>query len=191
MSLSRLKKLSMKKINILKLSKILILLTYPVIVFIALRHQFSLRLLSFFLVAMAFIVFSKTRQKICFIGVVCLACLLLCFNNALFLKLYPVLMNILVFFGFALSLKKTPLLTLFAQKMGYNLTPSVIQYTRKATIAWMIFMLCNTFISLLTVFLSDAIWCLYNGLISYILIGLMFICEYVFRKRSQNACRCN
>ena len=54
-------------------------------------------------------------------------------------------------------------------------------YTRKLTYVWTIFLFINFIISLLTLFLSDKIWIIYNGFISYFLIGLLFITEYLYR----------
>ena len=115
-----------------------------------------------------------------------LGCLLL--DNILFLMLYPVCMNFLICSAFLLSLKGTPLITVFAEKMGHSLTPDVLSYTRKATWAWGIFMAINTLVSLITVFLPLSYWTFYNGFLSYILIGLMFGAEYLCRRRSACAC---
>lgn len=84
---------------------------------------------------------------------------------------------------FALSLRKTPLITQFAQKINKNnLDDKELNYTRRATIAWAIFMFFNTIASLITVFLSNETWVLYNGFVSYILIGIMMGAEYLIRK---------
>lgn len=96
-------------------------------------------------------------------------------------------MNFLVCIGFLMSLKDTPLITAFARKAGHVLTPSVLDYTRRATWAWGIFMAFNTLISLITVFLPLSVWTFYNGFVSYILIGTMFAGEYFVRKRCAHA----
>jgi uncharacterized membrane protein len=63
-------------------------------------------------------------------------------------------------------------------------TDRQIPYVRKVTIAWAIFFLLNGFVALLTVFIEDKIyWSLYNGGISYALMGLMFASELYYRKR--------
>jgi uncharacterized membrane protein len=66
--------------------------------------------------------------------------------------------------------------------MHHDLTDQEIKYTKNATLAWAIFMACNTIISFITLFLPMKIWVLYNGFISYILIGVMMISEYITRK---------
>ena len=92
-------------------------------------------------------------------------------------------MNAGIFSVFALSLKKVPLVTQIARKMTKgNLDDDQLAYTRLATIAWAIFMFCNTIASLITIFLPYEIWAIYNGFIAYILIGIMMAAEYTIRK---------
>lgn len=88
---------------------------------------------------------------------------------------------------FALSLRNTPLIEKFAKKMGYTINTKQREYTRRATIAWSIFMFCLTIVSFITVFLSDEIWVMFNGLISYILIAMMMCIEFIIRKKVNNA----
>jgi len=103
-----------------------------------------------------------------------------------FLRLYPVCMSALVCFSFWISLRDKPLITAFAEKMGQEMTPEVICYTRKVTIVWGIFMALNTAVSLITLMTPMWFWTLYNGLIFYILMGLMFVGEYCIRRRVQH-----
>lgn len=95
-------------------------------------------------------------------------------------------MNLSVCFIFALSLRGTPLIEKIAKKMGHNLGPKQKEYTRRVTLAWVIFMLCLAIISLITVFLSNEIWVVFNGLISYVLIAIMIGVEFVIRKKVTN-----
>jgi uncharacterized membrane protein len=155
---------------------------YPFVVFFALRNDVAVKFIGLFLLAVIVVSFVRHRNKI-LLGLGLILCsLILFFNQDIFLKIYPVLMNCSIFAIFALSLQKTPLITQYAKRMNYDLNAKVIKYTRNATIAWAIFMGCNSLISLVTVFLSNKIWVLYNGFISYILIGIMMIGEYITRK---------
>lgn len=108
---------------------------------------------------------------------------LVIYNNDVFLKLYPVLMNISMCLMFALSLCTKPLMEKFATKMGYVLNEKQKKYTKHMTCVWAIFMFGMTMISFGTVFLSDEIWVLFNGLISYVLIGTMMFIEFIIRKK--------
>ena len=59
---------------------------------------------------------------------------------------------------------------------------SVERYCRKVCIAWCLFFILNAGISAFTALkCSDAVWSLYNGGISYALMGLMFAVEYIIR----------
>lgn len=105
-------------------------------------------------------------------------------NSSLGVKLYPVLINAICFFVFALSLKHPPtVIERLARIRHPQLPESGVIYTRKVTIAWCVFFIINGAIAAATVFLSERIWALYNGLISYLCIGLMFAIEYLVRPK--------
>ena len=157
--------------------------TYPFIIFFALQRGVALRALALELVAYAALSFCRHRNKTLLVLGALLSLLLLCFDNGIFLRLYPVLMNMAVCGLFFSSMSSTPLITTIARRMGTTMTPRAIRYTRCATIAWGIFMLLNTLISFTTLFTSLETWTLYNGLISYILIAMMMLAEYIIRTR--------
>jgi acyl-CoA synthetase (AMP-forming)/AMP-acid ligase II/3-hydroxymyristoyl/3-hydroxydecanoyl-(acyl carrier protein) dehydratase len=57
------------------------------------------------------------------------------------------------------------------------------KYCRKVTLVWCVFFILNGGIALGTVFFaSGKVWSVYNGGISYILMGLLFAGEFVVRK---------
>jgi uncharacterized membrane protein len=67
-----------------------------------------------------------------------------------------------------------------------------ISYTRRLTMVWIVFFIINALIAAYTAMAtSAATWALYNGLISYMLIGLLLIVEYpvrlAYRKRHAEA----
>ncbi|WP_424407163.1 hypothetical protein [Pasteurella sp. PK-2025] len=102
-------------------------------------------------------------------------------NSLLF---YPVLMNLLAFCVFAASLIYPPsIIEIFARIMDKNLPEHAINYTRNVTIAWCIFFIINGSAAFLTVVANDmTLWTWYNGLISYLLMGLFFIIEFGIRQ---------
>jgi uncharacterized membrane protein len=64
------------------------------------------------------------------------------------------------------------------------LPPEAIVYTRKVNIVWCVFFALNGIIALLTaVWASLEIWMLYNGFISYLLMGILFSGEYLIRQK--------
>ena len=104
------------------------------------------------------------------------------------MKIYPVSVSFSLFIVFILSLMKnhTPVIETIARLHEKNLSDAAISYTRKVTIVWSIFFLVNGGLSIYTYFFSEIeIWTLYNGLISYLLIGLLFSIEYLIRRRIQ------
>ncbi len=99
-------------------------------------------------------------------------------------KLYPVIMNISLLLVFALSLyNKKPIIQDFARRFEKReLQPKELNYTKNVTYYWTIFFFINALVSAYTVyFASTDTWVLYNGLISYILIGVSFAVEYLIR----------
>ena len=172
--------------KILKVLGIIFALLYPFFVFLMLKNGLSLRLIALLLVVLVLSSFLRSKQKaLLFIGFALIFGLLFS-NDELFLRLYPVCMNLFVCISFWMSLHEKPLITVFAEKMGHKPTKQMLSYTKKATIAWTVFMAINTIISIFTLFSPLWIWTLYNGLISYILIGIMFCAEYLVRRRCMN-----
>ena len=188
MLLKQSKKSSMPPITykILKAIGFIFAFLYPFCIFLLLKSGVSLRFISLLLLIAVLSSFLKSKQKtFLFVGLTLILCLLFT-NNDLFLRLYPVCMNGLICLSFWMSLREKPLITLFAEKMGHKPTQKMLVYTKKATIAWGVFMGINTIASVFTLFMPLWIWTLYNGLISYILIGIMFGAEYLIRRRYMN-----
>lgn len=98
------------------------------------------------------------------------------------LKYYPPICNSFIFLVFFCSLfTKETVIQKFARLCGDKLEKPTWIYTRNLTYIWCIFTFLNLCISIWTVFLPDKIWIIYNGFISYILIGLLFGVEYTVR----------
>ncbi len=108
--------------------------------------------------------------------------LLFHYTQIFFVKFYPVCANLTVFFVFFLSLfSKETVIQKFAKMVDGELSKNALKYTRNLTYIWCILAFFNFVVSLITVFLSEEIWALFNGLISYILIGSLFLVEYIVR----------
>lgn len=106
-------------------------------------------------------------------------------NEAQSLKFYPVVISFSLLASFAWSLLHPPtVIERIARMTEPGLAPSGVRYTRKITLVWCGFFLCNGLIALYTaLFASFATWALYNGLIAYVLIGCLFTGEYLYRRR--------
>jgi uncharacterized membrane protein len=118
-----------------------------------------------------------------FAALVCLAT-----GQTLFIKVYPVLMNVVFLFTFASTLFLPPNICFrFACLAQKNLSRSHIarrveKYCFKVTVIWCLFFILNGSAALYTVFSkSDKIWSIYNGGISYLLMGILFAVEFLVR----------
>ena len=98
-------------------------------------------------------------------------------------RLYPAVMVSLALAVFALSLARTPLVEVFARKMGESLDLRGVEYCRRVTVVWTVFLATHLAVTVATVFASHEVWALYNGLIAYILMGSLFAGEWLYRKR--------
>jgi uncharacterized membrane protein len=110
-------------------------------------------------------------------------------NALLPLKLYPVLVNaaLLAAFGFSLASPRS-MIERFARLTEPDLPPAAVAYTRVVTQVWCGFFVVNGSIALGTaIWASPAVWSLYNGVIAYVLMGLLFAGEYLVRIRFKRA----
>ena len=113
-------------------------------------------------------------------------------DSLVILKLYPVLMNVLFLFAFGLTLfQGPPMIYRFAVLADRSIPNSlgekrIAEYCRKVTTVWVMFFAFNGSMALLTILSgSNALWSVYNGGVSYILIGTLFAGEYIIRKKVQ------
>ena len=84
---------------------------------------------------------------------------------------------------FSFSLFKPPsVIETFARLKEKNLNKKGIKYTEKVTLIWCLFFIINGCISFYTALYSELeFWMLYNGFISYILMGCLFLGEFLVR----------
>lgn len=166
----------------------IVFVLYPLIVFFGLKWL-EPSILALVLVGLAILRynFSKSKLPIPFLNAVGIVIIfLLSFsafaNSALLLKLYPVVMNLSFFSIFCYSLYKPPAVITLIAGARDKLTENAVIYTRKVTMVWSVFFICNAVVALWTVFQSDEYWALYNGLISYVFVGILFTCEWLVRR---------
>lgn len=114
-----------------------------------------------------------------------LAALTMLTNSELLLRLYPAAMSLGFLLLFGLSLRHPPsMIERFARLQEPDLPPAGVRYTRRVTQLWCGFFVVNGAIALWTAcYASRATWELYNGLIAYLLMGLLFAGEWLVRRR--------
>jgi len=101
------------------------------------------------------------------------------------LRWYPVLVNsfLLALFGSSL-LRGMPMAERLARLRERRLPPRAVRYTRRVTQVWCGFFVVNGLIAAgLTLWAPLSWWTLYNGLIAYAAMGLLFAVEWRIRQR--------
>ncbi|MCF6806831.1 hypothetical protein L3V79_00265 [Thiotrichales bacterium 19S9-12] len=175
---------------------LILVIAYPLIIYfglslISLRYVILMVMFLFF-IRLLFINRKKQSKSVIPISLIILMTILgiflclfsLVFNSEYLLKLYPFMVNVLLFITFLYSFINPPtIIERFALIIEKKALPKeAIRYMRKVTVAWVIFFFINGLIAFITASYSSLkIWSLYNGFIAYILIALMFLIEYIIR----------
>lgn len=118
-------------------------------------------------------------------GALLLAALAVSANALLPLKLYPVLVNASLLAAFGYTLLAPPsMVERLARLREPDLPAHAVAYTRKVTLVWCAFFCVNGSLALITaLWASPAVWSLYNGVIAYLLMGVLFGAELLVRRR--------
>ena len=106
-------------------------------------------------------------------------------NSETLLRLYPAAISasMLILFGLTLLYPPT-MVERFARMQEGELSPKGVQYTRRVTESWCALFAINGAIAVYTAaFASLEAWALYNGLISYLVMGTLFAGERLVRRR--------
>ncbi len=171
----------------------LLIIIYPLVIYYGLNY-FEPKYLVIFLGVILLVrfitsksqpLFSEGKQQIAIIITGVAIIIFTLFSNSLSgLKVYPVLVSISLLFIFSMSLYFPPTtIERIARLTDPDLSEQGILYTRTVTKIWCLFFIINGIIAFYTSFFTSVeIWTLYNGLISYLLMGSLFGCEYMYRK---------
>lgn len=182
----------MTRASLLRAGTGLIFLLYPFLIYLGL-HEFQPRVIAFLLLIVAtlrLIANKYGEKKEGEIGtslyLITAAILITIFTFVTDLKfalyLYPPLVNLIFFTFFSISLFYPPtVIERIARRHRSEMPVKAVVYTRKVTQAWCLFFLINGGISVMSISYSEEWWVLYNGFITYILIGLMLAGEYFIR----------
>ena len=85
-------------------------------------------------------------------------------------------------FGSTLRAGHTPLITALARRVHRNFTPDMIVYTRKCTIAWVVYFVAMASVSVaLFAFAPFDTWALFANLLTPLTLVAMFVGEYLLR----------
>lgn len=105
-------------------------------------------------------------------------------NSEPLLRLYPAAMSLGMLITFGFSLKFPPsMIERFARLHEPDLPLAGVNYTRTVTQVWCGFFIANGTLAVYTaLYSSREKWALYNGLIAYLLMGILFVGEWLFRR---------
>lgn len=100
---------------------------------------------------------------------------------------YPVVMSLAMAAAFGLSWIFPPSLVESLAALGRTIpSPAAHRYMARLSLVWCGFLCGNAALSAATLWSGDmALWTLYNGLISYLLMGILAGGEYLVRRRLQ------
>ncbi len=114
-------------------------------------------------------------------------CVVVIFTSFTVLKLYPVLINSAAAAYCLYTLRFPPsAIERLSRFMGLAVSRPAVLYMRRLTMVWSVFFVGSGIVAAYTAFAaSTAVWALYNGCISYLLIALIFAVEYPVRRAYQ------
>ncbi len=183
---------------VLSLLIVAITLTYPLVIWLG-QNRFGPRVLAIPLLLLVLMRLPtlkiSTTWRWCVGGALLLVMCAFWVNAILPLKLYPVLVNsaLLGVFGYSLLFPPS-VIERWARLRDAEFSARAIVYTRRVTQIWCIFFFLNGAVAMITALWASAtVWMLYNGLIAYLLMGLLFVGEYCIRwrfKRLQRGSSC-
>lgn len=170
----------------------LLIAAYPFLVFAALRGLEPRGVAL--LLALVLVLRAGTRaprptaavlRRLAVPAVVVVSVLLgtLMWDDPRFLLAVPALVNAALLFAFGRTLRSgPPLVETFARLRVPELPEEEVQYCRSVTLVWCVFFAANGSVALWLALWEDPwLWTLYTGLVSYLLVGLVFSVEFVVR----------
>jgi len=171
----------------------MLLLAWPFLVWFGLSHN-SLRWLLPLMVLLLMLRLRQARQisgpMRTAVQSVTVAGITLCVTSALLqshqlLLFYPLVINLVMLCLFGGSLFTTmPLIERLARFQHPDLPPQGVRYTRRVTQIWCVFFIVNGAIALFTALYGDMpLWTLWNGMIAYVLMGMLMAGEWLIRRR--------
>lgn len=179
--------------NVLNIAGGLAVIGWPFAVWLALSYPHLHILLP--LLALCFVlrlaalrgktgVLSRAAQTLAGMGII-LTLASVWLREARLLLWYPLVVNsvMLALFGGSLF-SRMPLIERLARWRESALSPAAVRYTRRVTQVWCGFFIINGAVSLWTCLHGNVhIWTLWNGMLSYMLMGALFAGEWLVRQR--------
>ena len=177
--------------GLVKIGIIVLSVCYPAAIFFGIKYWDLNALLIFVVLIGSFHLYSAVQgNKSSYLWVI--ACTIIIAwswqqNSSIGLKFYPVIINAGSLGVFIWSLIFPPnIIERFARMQHGDLSDRKLNYTRKVAMVWCLFFVFNgSTAAYLAIYGSDSQWALYNGLIAYILMAVLFSCEWLVRQWHQ------
>lgn len=176
----------------LAIFNVVLVLGYPLAVYLGLTHlnarSASLLLLLLLSPGLVQKLRSASRDRLKSVAALPLSIFTLValsawLDNPRFVFALPVLINGALLAQFVASLRTTPMVERFARLQEPELSLAQVAYCRRVTLVWASFFAVNAAVSASLAWLASvATWALYNGVIAYVLIGILGASEYIVRK---------
>ncbi|WP_127960182.1 hypothetical protein [Serratia microhaemolytica] len=188
---------SVTALNIIKLVSGVVtgalVLTWPLLVWLGLRYNalnWLLPLMMLLLLLRCWLLRQNRGPMRLMMQSVALIGMVLCSASAWLgshqlLLYYPVVVNLVMLTLFAGSLfSAMPIVERLARLREPELPPEGVRYTRRVTQVWCLFFMVNATIAFSTAWYGDVqLWTAWNGMIAYLLIGLLMAGEWSVRRR--------
>ena len=170
-----------------------VLLAYPAAVYFGLSHlstrYVGLLVLALLLPGLVRALLHRRKQLLATLGlplaVAALMLVAIVSNDVRFVLAYPALVNAVLLLQFGVTLRpgSMAMVERFARLQVDELSPREQAYCRVVTASWCVFFVLNGgACALFAVLASRATWALYTGLMSYLVLGLLFAVEFTIRK---------
>lgn len=179
--------------TVLRVVGALFLATYPIIVYLGITN-WSPRAVAVLLLLVLVPVLSlryrnRSREQLWAVVQVPLSVLAVLIlaaltNDRRLVLALPVVVNGVLLLHFASSLRgAVPVVERLARLEQPELSPSEVRYCRSVTWLWVSFFVVNGLVAgVLAVTGPLSLWAVYTGLVSYLLIGVLFTGEFVVRR---------
>lgn len=163
-------------------------IAYPIVVYYGLGVVSPLVILIAVIVAVllrATLLFTAGRHAAG--AIACVIAIILAIagyaSDIMALRFYPVIIHTTLALVFTASLfSEMPVIERFARFRTPELDNYGIIYTRNLTKVWIVFFITNGLLALWTaLYATIEIWTLFNGLISYVLVAVLFVGEWPVR----------
>lgn len=183
---------------VVKLIFAAVFVAYPLIVYFALGVV-DARTLAFVLVALLIVriallklvgqrIGSLPQSKYAIWALLAICVVVLFSNSPELLRYYPIAINVILFAVFFESILNPPtVIEKIARIQSPDLPEAGVRHTRRVTIVWCCFFIFNGSMALYTSLGTELrTWAIYNGVVSYSIMGILFVGEYIIRLKIQS-----